>query len=108
VHRPSIRVRFTVIQRPVLDTSLARRGQVARLPASARISRNVVSISSGKFMIPAPTRAYDTLYGELLVRIFFSDSFSATSSDLSPRTSKHERPPETSGSRGVCRVTPVI
>ena len=26
-------------------------------------------MSSGKFMMPAETRAYDTLYGELVVRM---------------------------------------
>src|SRR5258705_5025736 len=40
--------------------------------ASVLISRRTDSISSGLFMIPAETRAYETLYGDVVVRIFFS------------------------------------
>ena len=46
--------------------------------ASIRISLNTRSISSGKFIMPAATRAYDTLYGELVVRMRFAVSRSVT------------------------------
>src|SRR6187455_3201506 len=59
-------------------------------------------------MTPAATRAYEMLYGEAFVRIFFVDSFIATSSDVNPFTSKHEIPAETCGSTGVCNDTPDI
>ena len=77
----------------------------ARYAAISRSARSAMSMSSGRFMIPADTRAYDTLYGELVVRMRLAVKRSVTSSAVSPATSKQDSPPQSAGSRGVCSVS---